>query len=84
MAKAKAPAKIKAKAKAPAKIKAKAEAPAKARVARSGMVSAALYMRHRDILGEIAARARQANAGDTVVYIISEEDYNAITEMAEG
>ena len=68
-------AKAKAKAKEKAPAKAKAKAPAKARAAKCG---------HQDILGGIAARARQANAGDTVVYMISEEDYNAIAEMAEG
>ena len=78
MAKAKAKAKEKAPAKAKEKApaKAKAKAPAKARAAKCG---------HQDILGGIAARARQAyKAGDTVVYMISEEDYNAIAEMAEG
>ena len=65
-----------AKAKAKAKKKAKKKAKEKAKAAKCG---------HQDILGGIAARARQAyKAGDTVVYMISEEDYDAIAEIAEG
>ena len=69
-------AKAKAKAKKKAKKKAKEKAKEKAKAVKCG---------HQDILGGIAARARQAyKAGDTVVYMISEEDYDAIAEIAEG
>ena len=65
-----------AKAKKKAKKKAKEKAKEKAKAVKCG---------HQDILGGIAARARQAyKAGDTVVYMISEEDYDAIAEIAEG
>ena len=61
---------------AKAKKKAKEKAKEKAKAVKCG---------HQDILGGIAARARQAyKAGDTVVYMISEEDYDAIAEIAEG
>ena len=61
---------------AKAKKKAKKKAKEKAKAVKCG---------HQDILGGIAARARQAyKAGDTVVYMISEEDYDAIAEIAEG
>ena len=61
---------------AKAKKKAKEKAKEKAKAVKCG---------HQDILGGIAARARQAyKAGDTVVYMISEEDYDGIAEIAEG
>ena len=69
-------AKAKAKAKKKAKKKAKEKAKEKAKAVKCG---------HQDILGGIAARARQAyKAGDTGVYMISEEDYDARAEIAEG